>query len=390
MAWQSRPLLILLCMAACSVAVARALLPIQGPPDGDFALFLIPWMQEIHRSGWHSIGVGFEYPPPYIYLLNLVAWIPDPVAAVKLANVPFIVLLAWGAGALAGRTAGVVALILPSMLVNAFAIGQCDVIFASFLVWFLVFAEREKPVWAAVAFGLAFSFKAQALFLAPVVLYLLICGRMRLWHVALIPLTFIATMIPAALAGRPWGKLLTVYLRQSGMEQKLSLNAPNPWWFLRDMDYQAGVTIGLALGAFATLGIALWAWRTKTPILLVACLSAALLPYVLPKMTSRYFFVADVLTLVLAFRRPETWPVAVMIQIGSLVAMASYFTGVGTAGVAFLPMTLGICCLVLEISSRRRGESSSRRIATNIADFYPAYVPSYVPARSVKRVSADK
>lgn len=338
---------LLLVMFGCTAAmIARALLPVMGPPDGDLTYFLIPWMNEIHRLGWHSIGGWFsDYTPPYIYLLNLMAWIPDPVIAVKLANVPFVILLALGVRKLAGDIAGTVALILPSLQVNAFAFGQCDVIFTSFLVWFVVFAERGRMILAAVMFGLAFAFKAQAMFLAPVLLYLLLAKRMR-WEVLLIPFTYVALMIPAAIAGRSWERLLTIYLYQPGVEQELSLNAPNPWWFVHSMDYQTGVVIGLALGALTSAAIACWAWKTRPPILLVACISAAVLPYVLPKMTSRYFFVADVLTLALAFRNPQTWPAAVLIQIGSLLAMFSYFSGVGTAPLAFLPMTMGVGFLV--------------------------------------------
>lgn len=334
-------------LAASAVMIARSLLPVLGPPDSDLAYFLIPWMKVIYAEGWHSIAGGFsEYTPPYIYVLNLVAWIPDPVLAVKLANIPFVILLAWGVGRLAGRTAAAITLVLPTLQINAFAFGQCDVIFTAFLVWFVVFAERERMALAAVMFGLAFAFKAQAMFLAPVVLYLFVAGRMGLWQAALIPLTYVIAMVPAAIAGRPWGELLTTYLRQPEAMRALSLNAPNPWWFVRSMDYQTGVAIGLTLGAVTALGIAVWAWKTRPSILWVAVLSVALLPYVLPKMTSRYFFVADVLTLALAFREPRTWPAAVLIQIGSLLAMLSYFTEVGTAPLAFLPMTMGIGCLL--------------------------------------------
>lgn len=331
------------------MAAATILLPVVGPRDGDIAVWLIPWMNEIHRLGWRSIASGFsEYSPAYIYVLNLFAWNPDPVAAVKLANVPFIALLVWGVDALAGRTAAAAALLLPTLLVNAFGYGQCDVIFTSFLVWFVVFAERERPIEAALMFGLAFAFKAQAMFLAPVVLYLLLAGRMKLWHAALVPLTYVVVMIPAAIAGRPWNELLTVYLNQTSVSDRLALNVPNPWWLLQFfVDYRTGVIVGLVAGAATALAIALWAWRTKPSLLVVACLAAAVLPFVLPKMTGRYFFVADVLTLALTFRHPRTWPIAASIQVGSLTAYATHFLTFSTALFALVPMSLGVCLLCL-------------------------------------------
>jgi len=357
------PNVILAMMALAAVAVARTLLPVEGPPDSDFALFLHGWMDVIRHQGIASIAGGFsEYPPPYVYLLNLVAWIPNDVIAVKLANAPFVISCAWGIGALVrnisgerdrGIIAAAVTLICPTLLINSFAHGQCDAIFTSFLIWFVYFAIRDRPAVACLMFGLAVSFKLQSIFVAPLLLTLLLWRRMKLWHLLIIPAVYVVMMVPAALAGRPWDRLLTIYLRQGELMQQLSLNAPNPWWFLREIvDYRAGVIAGtIAGGAVVTLLV----WRSaklpRTPlsILLLAATSAALLPWVLPKMTARYFFVADLLTIGLAFARSRLWPAAVLVQVGSLIAVFAYFSRWGTATVAFLPMTFAIGILVYEL-----------------------------------------
>jgi len=353
------PNVILAMMALASVAIARALLPIEGPPDSDFTLFLYPWMNAIHHQGLASIAGGFsEYTPPYIYLLNLAALIEPAVgtvAAVKLVNLPFVISCAWGIGAIVrhltasherGIAAAAVTLVCPSLLVNAFAFGQCDAIFAGFLIWFVYFALSERPLLAALMFGLAFAFKAQALFAAPLLGVLLLWRRTAWWHVLLIPATYLAMMVPAGLAGRPWSELLTIYLGQASVMHELSLNAPNPWWFLKDVvAYRAGVIAGVVAGIAVAAAIV---WRSRAlprsgaVILLIATVSVAVLPWVLPKMTSRYFIVADLLTIALAFVRPQLWPAAVLIQIGSLVASLSYFyPASATAALAFGPTTLG-------------------------------------------------
>ena len=366
------PNIILAMMGLASVAIARALLPIEGPPDGDFALFLMPWMNAIHQQGLASIAGGFsEYTPPYIYLLNLAALIEPAVgtvASVKLVNVPFVISCAWGLGAIVrhltdsherGIAAAAVTAVCPSLLVNAFAFGQCDAIFAGFLIWFVYFALSERPLLAALMFGLAFAFKAQALFAAPLIGVLLLWRRMAWWHVLLIPATYLAMMVPAAFAGRPWSELLTIYLGQTSVMHELSLNAPNPWWFLKDVvAYRTGVIVGLVAGAAAAAAIA---WRARAlprsgvAILLIATVSVAVLPWVLPKMTSRYFIVADLLTIALAFVRPQLWPAAVLIQVGSLVASLSYFyPASATAALAFGPTTLGVGILTYALFTERK------------------------------------
>src|SRR6185369_10784386 len=146
--------------------------------------------------------------------------------------------------------------------------------------------------------------------------------------------------------------------------QDLSLNAPNPWWFLRGIvDYKVGLIAGVLAGGIAA---ALIVWRsvklprTTVSVLLIASTAAALLPWVLPKMTARYFFVADLLTIALAFVRPRLWPAAVLIQIGSLIAVFAYFSHWATAAFAVGPTTAGVLLLAYEllIASEVRGRTS--------------------------------
>jgi Gpi18-like mannosyltransferase len=364
-------------MAAAAVITARALLPLKGPPNGDFPLFLIPWMDAVRERGLASISGEFSmYTPPYIYLLNIASVIETTVgtvAAIKLINVPFVALTVAGIGALVRQAtadkdratiATAVAMISPSLLLNAFGYGQCDVIFTAFVIWFVYFAVRHRPAIACVMFGLAVAFKLQAVFVSPLLVTMLLWRRMRFLHLFLIPLMYVVMMVPAAIAGRPWDELLTVYLHQSEVMHELSLNSPNPWWFLHGLvDYYTGLVIGLVAGVLAA-GLVVWRSqrlpKNAISILLIAAASAALLPYVLPKMTERYFFVADMLTIALAFARPRLWPAAVLIQIGSVVASISYFAQWSTAGLAVVPITLGVGILVNELFREgRRAEPVS-------------------------------
>lgn len=367
---------VILAMMVCTaVAATRAMLPVEGPPDGDFPLFLIPWMDIIRERGLASISGEFSaYTPPYIYLLNLASLIEPAVgtvAAVKLVNLPFVALLCWGIGALVvtatgnrdlAKIAAAVALVSPTLLVNAFAYGQADVIFTAFLVWFVVFAMRDRPGLAASMFGVALAFKFQALLLSPLLLYLLVSKQMRLRELLLVPAAYAAMMLPAALAGRPWEQLLTILLRQGALKQELSLYAPNPWWLLRDyVDYQTGLAIGLVLGGLAALlivALALRLERTRLSLLIIAAVTAALMPYVLPKMAARYFFIADLITIALAFVRPNLWPAAVLMQAGSLIAMLGYFDGRPTASLGFFPTTFAVAIILYHF-----GAASLRRPA---------------------------
>ena len=56
----------------------------------------------------------------------------------------------------------------------------------------------------------------------------------------------------------------------------------------------------------------------------LATASTLLVPFVLPRMHDRYFFAADVLSIVLAFVVPRLIPVAVLVQLASFFAYLPY------------------------------------------------------------------
>jgi Gpi18-like mannosyltransferase len=355
------PAFTLLPLAGACLAIA--LLQI-GATD-DLTYYFIPWLNAVEAGGASSLSGEFSmYTPPYIYLLYLVsglAPVVGAVAAIKLINLPFVAALAAGVGLIVsgvsgrrepGLLAACVLCVTPTVLVNAFAWGQSDAIYTCFLMFCVYSAMSGKATLAALMFGLALAFKLQAIFLAPFVIYLLLTRQMRMRHAVLIPAAYLLMMVPAALAGRSWRSLLAIYYGQANDGRDLSYFAPNPWRFVEALHlipYEAGVIAGTLLGALAALAIVVLGLRMPRghrATLLVATLSAACIPYVLPKMHDRYFFIADVLTLALAFAWPRYWVAAVLFQLGSLAAYLQYF-GLSPIGpdLGVVPITLGILAL---------------------------------------------
>lgn len=376
-----------------ALAAMLAFLP-YGEATIDMQNFLLPWMEAVRARGVQSLSGEFSnYTPPYVYLMYLfspLAPLIGPVATIKLIPVPFIVLAATGVFRLVSRlgvdrrgavAAAMVVLLCPSVFVNTFVLGQADVIYTAFLVWFIVFANERRPLLAALMFGLSFSFKAQAVFLSPFLLYLVLSGQMRVWQLLVPPITYLAMMTPAALFGRPWSELLTVYVAQSEFFRFLAVAAPNPWrivQFLEIVSYETGVKIGMAVGALTGLVLSfgsLRAPRGSGTNLLVAVLCAALMPYVLPKMHDRYFFVADVLAIALAFAVPRLWPAPVLLQVGSFVALLAFFKiEKHGASFAFFPVSAAILLIAAAwLNACLADEDGLRRSVSELkARFRPA------------------
>lgn len=287
-------------------------------PSGDYVQFLRPWFEELKSAGGlAAIGkpVG-DYMVTYVYILAFLTHLPlPPILSIKLVSCLGDVLLAFyggrlarslGAGAAAGRTVYTALLFLPTVLLNSGAWGQCDSLYTAALLAFVDYSLQQRPGRAMLAYGIAFAFKLQAVFLAPMVLYLWLAGRVRFRHLLAVPGVYLVAVLPAFFAGRPLRDLLTIYLRQTGTYTALSLGAPNLYAWLPEGDMPLLAALGIALAAAASaataarLAVKIGA-PTRFFLLRLAFFYLVMVPYLLPRMHERYFYPADVLAVICFF-----------------------------------------------------------------------------------------
>jgi len=143
--------------------------------------------------------------------------------------------------------------------------------------------------------------------------------------------------LPAILAGRSMISLALTYVTQGSTYTRASMNAPNLYFFLPQSAYQVSLMVGIPLAGLILLAWALIYGLKRypiTPALLVATalVSLALTPFLLPKMHDRYFYPADVFSLVAAFFIPEIWFVPIAFQIISLLSYIPFLFGLYPQG----------------------------------------------------------
>ncbi|MFF5182559.1 glycosyltransferase 87 family protein [Streptomyces sp. NPDC000345] len=320
--------------------------------SGDYVIFLEPWYRHLSaHGGFRALAdPGFsDYNVPYLYLLAALTYLPLPaLAGIKWLSVLFDLALAYYTFRIvtrlrpvpsrAGFGAAAVVLFLPTVVTNSGWWGQCDAVYAAFLVGGVHHVLGRRPWWACAFFGIALAFKFQAVFLFPFLLVLVLVGRVPWRSLLAVPGAYLALDVPALLLGAdPW-RLLTVYARQTDTYQLLSLQAPSVYEFVSVPGDTGPVrTAGvLAAGVLVSLltGLAVWSLRrgrsgapdaapgapglTDTHVVLLAACSAIVVPFLLPSMHERYFYVADVLSVVAAFVLPRRlWYVPVLVQLAS-------------------------------------------------------------------------
>lgn len=334
---------------------------LRGFESGDYTYFTSVWYDQIREEG--AVGALrnsiTNYTPFYTYLMivahPLFAPMPD-VFAIKLISIVFdcvcavfvykIVHLKYTVDVVPAF-AYIATLFAPTVLVNSALWGQVDIIYTTGVVACVYFLLSGKERLAFLAIGLGISFKLQAAFLVPALLTLLLKRRISWTSLLIIPAVYVAMIVPAWLAGRPLSDLLLIYFGQFQSNPYLTLNAPNVYqWFpngIYDILYPAGLVGALSL--VFVLCLLVYTSNTEiTPDIIVALatISLLLMPYVLPKMHERYFFPADVMSIVLAFYCPRYFYVPVVI---GMVSLFSYFPFL--FGLEFVVIPLPHLALVL-------------------------------------------
>lgn len=330
-----------------------------GWPAPDIKTFYSPWVQQIRETGL-SVPVG-NYSPPYLYLLALTSALPTFVV-VKLLAVVGAAWLAFCASRLAHalggdpKTAAIFSILLPTVILNAPVLGQCDTLWVGCCLLAVTEALKERTYRMAVWAGVAFAFKAQAAFLAPFCIAYII-SRRAAWAAAIPPVVYAIAIAPAAAAGWPMHDLLTIYVGQAQLDY--IGDAPNLWaipaWLgVRGSDI---FPIGYALGAFTALAIAFVRPRN---LLTLALLSSIALPFFLPKMLERAFFLADVLSLVSACGDRRRIVLAVLVQVGSTMSILGELTKVEWLNPgAAVPMALALSLAVRAVMEEAGTKVSS-------------------------------
>ena len=310
----------------------------------DYLTFLAPWTQFFRDNGGfaalrYSLG---NYNPPYMYFLALFSYFDiSELHLIKLLSVLFDVLLAWACMKLLGlytdsraKLLGVfcAVLYLPTVVINGAYWAQCDSIYAFFGIYALYLGLRGRGCASMVSLAACFAFKLQAVFIIPVFFILLLAKKIRWRELLVFPAAYIVFMLPALIAGRPFIETMTLYFSQAGtVGDAMNYNAPSLTSMFQWSGNTEGPSMLLIAAAFALVLAAYIAAAVKrrelddTVILGFALLLSMGIPYLLPHMHDRYFFIPGVLAIVLAFRDGRFFPVPLLAELASLHCYYAYF-----------------------------------------------------------------
>ena len=330
----------------------------------DYQDWISVWVQAFRDEGaWtglsHSIW-SCNYNVPYLYFLALFSksGIPD-LYLVKTLSVLFDVFLALTVSRLVALMSDSVSrrlvafigtLWLPTVILNGSLWGQCDSIYVFFAVWSIYLVLRDRPYAGVAAAAVSLSFKLQGIFVLPALGVLFFAKKLKPRHLTVFPMAYIATLIPALLAGRSFTELITFYYNNiATVGSGLNYNSPSLYAAFSftgiEPEYAAKIGILLAFGLCALLYIVLILFygRLSDTRTLALCLLLVIgVPLFLPHMHDRYFYMADLLSFALACVVPALWFIPALVSFASLICYYCYLK------MAFLvPLRYGFYALCL-------------------------------------------
>lgn len=313
--------------------------------SGDMNIYLLPWSKEFKENGFLYCmrnGVkGSNYPPAYMLILGLLSLLPlKTVYAIKIVSILFDFVCAFVAFLIAGEfKKGAVpyivycaVLLSPTAMLNSARWGQCDSIYTAFILLSVYSFVQKKRILPGIFAGVALAFKIQTVFFLPAFFFIYFKREKSfLAPVGFLSLGFILGNIIPVFLGSPISNMFTAYISQtfSSGENSLTVGTfPNLYFHIYGVSDLSTSLVFFAFGVVLLIFFVLWEKLKFEPqvqnhsILILTMLFLLIVPYVLPHMHERYYYTADIFSIIFGavFIRYAAVPVVV-----TLLSLLSYF-----------------------------------------------------------------
>ena len=325
--------------------------------SGDYVCFLSVWFDTLKQNGGLAgikTPIG-DYNVPYLTILACLTYLPiSSLVSIKLVSIIFDFFGAITAALIVKKLTSTsnysnllavitysIIIFLPTVILNGAAWGQCDFIYTSFILLSLYLLLNKKHFWSLFVYGIAFSFKLQAIFILPLFIIIYLVNKdFSILNFLLIPVANLILSLPALLLGYPLKNLLLVYINQTDTYHNLTMNFPNIYNLMHnyyDLLKLPGIIFTLTVVGTFTMIV----WSTKKRIsnkdLITYSLWLVLtITFFLPGMHDRYLFVADILSVIYVIINRKNFYLPIFINFTSFSTYIIFLFGMPSSNITLL------------------------------------------------------
>ena len=340
-------------MLGLGIAVRLSLFDFES---GDYSFFLATWMKECSEAGGFpylgitpgvsdkstiNYGCMYQYIIVLLYyiggnglhMLKTVSVIFDMICAGTILRIAFLVtdgnvkksLMAFGA-----------VMFLPTCVLNSSAWAQCDSIYSAFALLAIYHLMKGNNARFFIYLAISYSFKQQAIFIIPFAIILWLKGKVKIRYILLLPIIFLITLVPALVAGRDFGELISIYLKQVTTYSRLSMNYPNIYCFVAEGISKESRLMLISCGTVCCillLGVVAYYVRDKVfeldylYMVTLAVFTVLLCLYALPVMHERYGYIAELLLVVYGITAYKRMGICAVVQTISVITYSRFLFG---------------------------------------------------------------
>ncbi|MDS0528183.1 hypothetical protein NNC19_21065 [Clostridium sp. SHJSY1] len=317
---------------------------------GDYDGFLSDWSKYLRDNGGFKAitSVETDYNAIYLYFLALFTYIPiKDLYLIKFLSFTFDFIMALAGYFLISYFkkdshnkniyqiavfSGI--LLMPTVILNSSRWVQCDSIYTAFLFFSLYFIVKKKYNISFILYGVAITFKLQAIFLFPAYGIIYLKNReFSILKFLWIPLINIILYIPAVIIGKPISSILDAYICQTGKyAYKTTLGYPNIYYFFSTDNVsliKPGIIFTMCLLSLLMLFVLYKKEKLgDKDIIELSITIIFLVTFFLPEMHDRYGYVAEVLSIIYFIIIKKDWLILLIININAIATYASYLDGV--------------------------------------------------------------
>lgn len=312
--------------------------------SGDYTDYLKVWIDKMRQyRGMEALSKNIgNYNPPYMYILFIISKFKlDSLYLIKYISVVFDCLIAVYIFKMVYKfktqksflpfISFFVFLLLPTVILNSSMWGQCDSIYALFCLMGLYYTLNNKKYLGIILFSTAFCFKLQSIFILPIILVFIFKEEYNIKHLILFPIIFFIELLPAIFCGRPLNEIFMIYFNQADYVKFLSANSPSLYSFVDNTssNYEALYLPSLLFAAVVMLLFICLTYFFKDAIenrkyIEICFVLTLIIPYLLPKMHERYFYLAEIFSLLYVCLNNKGWYILPMTVIASLLGYRNY------------------------------------------------------------------
>lgn len=312
--------------------------------SADFNGCLKGWVATfLTHDRWRALkdNVG-NYNVVYQYILILLSYIPAYcLYTIKIVSILFDFITAFGcarclkvlgADAKKQNLCFTIILLLPTVWLNSSFWAQCDSIYACFIVWSLYCLLKQKNYYALIFLALAFTFKLQAVFVMPVYFIFFIKKKIKFRELFAFPITYFITCIPAMFFEKSFLDICSIYWQQTKEYPYMVMNAPSLLGLFEIIQYNSileKICIFAVVAVVCCISFKYWRKKeeiTQNETVSLFMLFAVIVPFLLPHMHDRYFYIADIISILYVFTfGVKRCYIALLMQSASLICYLQYF-----------------------------------------------------------------